>query len=73
MGESKRRKAEIEQLKRLGPRIDPTSSDPEAAAVMARRLHSLFEAAKHEGNVDPIVHFLYSKLDSTIQDLAKYQ
>ena len=53
MGEAKRRKAEIETLKRLGQKIDPTSTDPEPTAAMARRLHSMFEAAKKDGNIDP--------------------
>jgi Fe-S-cluster containining protein len=71
MGEAKRRKAEIEGLKRFGPRIDPTSSDPEPAAVMARRLYSMFEAAKQDGNIDPPVNFIHSKLDTTIQGFGQ--
>lgn len=71
MGEAKRRKAEIETLKRLGQKIDPTSTDPEPTAAMARRLHSMFEAAKKDGNIDPPVNLLHSKLDATIKDFGQ--
>src|SRR5947209_4843826 len=71
MGEAKRRKAEIDKLKLLGPRIDPTSSDPEPTAVLARHLHSLFEAAKISGNLDPAVSFIYSKVDATIHSFGQ--
>jgi hypothetical protein len=67
MGQAKSRKAEIEALKHLGPRIDPLSGDPEPTAEMARRLHTMFEVAKQNGNIDPPVNFLYSKLETTIQ------
>ena len=70
MGQAKSRKAEIEALKRLGPRIDAGSSDPEPTAEMARRLHTMFELAKQSGNIDPPVNFLYSKLETTIQDFG---
>jgi hypothetical protein len=66
MGEAKRRKAEIEMLKRLGPPIDVTSPNPEPAVVLARRLHSMFETAKQDGNIDPPVEFVHAKLDTTI-------
>src|SRR5262245_24014465 len=66
MGEAKRRRAEIEALKRLGPPIDPISSDPEPTAEMARRLHSMLQIVKLDGNIDPPMQFLYSKLDTTI-------
>lgn len=71
MGEAKRRKAEIEALKRLGPRVDPTSRDPEPTAVMARNLYAMLEEAKQEGNIDPPVHFVCEKLDSTIHAFGK--
>jgi hypothetical protein len=60
MGQAKSRKAELEALK-------PGSDDPEQTAEMARRLHTMFEVAKQNGNIDPPVNFLYSKLETTIQ------
>ena len=71
MGQAKRRLAEIETLKQFGPRVDPTSTDPEPTAAMARRLHSMFEAAKQDGNIDPPLHFVHSKLDTTIQGFGQ--
>jgi Fe-S-cluster containining protein len=71
MGEAKRRKGEIENLRRLGPRVDPASRDPEASAVMARNLYALLEEAKRQGNINPPVHFVHEKLDSTIQAFGK--
>jgi Fe-S-cluster containining protein len=71
MGEAKRRKAEIEALKQLGPPIDVTSGDPERTAVMARNLHAMLETAKQEGNVDPPVRFICEKLDTTINAFGK--
>jgi len=67
MGEAKRRKAEIENLRRLGPRVDPAARDPEASAVMARNLYALLEKSKRQGGINPPVHFIYEKVDSTIQ------
>ncbi len=67
MGQAKIRKAEIDALKRLGPRIDVTSRDPEPTAVFARALHSMFETAKQEGNVDPPLQYIRDKLDTTIR------
>jgi Fe-S-cluster containining protein len=67
MGQAKARKAEIDALKRLGPRIDVTSRDPEPTAAFARTLHSKLETAKQEGNIDPAVNLLLEKVESTIQ------
>jgi Fe-S-cluster containining protein len=47
--------------------IDPKSTNPESTAAMARLLHTMFERAKQDGNVDPPVMFLQSKLDATVQ------
>jgi Fe-S-cluster containining protein len=71
MGEAKRRKAEIENLRKLGPRVDAASRDPEASVVMARNLFALFEEAKRQGNISPPVYFVLQKLDSTIQAFEK--
>lgn len=70
MGQAKSRKQAIEALKRLGPRIDPVSNDPEPTAAMARRLHALLETAKRDGSVEPVVSFLYAKLNAAIDDFG---
>jgi Fe-S-cluster containining protein len=85
MGESKRRKGEIEMLKRASPEdaarwrqskqdeqslgrgIDPASRDPEPTAAMARTLHTMFEKAKVDGNIDIPVRFMHAKVDTTVQ------
>lgn len=72
MGQAKSRKAEIDALKRLGPRIDVTSRDPESTAVVfARNLYSMLEAAKEEGDVDPPIQFILDKLDATIRAFGR--
>ena len=89
MGEAKRRKAEIEMLKRapgetaarwrqskqdekdLVRGIKPESTNPEPTAAMARLLHTMFERAKQDRNIDPPVKFLQSKVDATVQGFGR--
>ena len=53
--------------KKLGRGINPEATDPEPTAAMARLLHSMFERAKQDRNIDPPVRFLQSKVDATVQ------
>jgi uncharacterized protein len=53
--------------------VNPTSTDPQPTAAMARRLHCLLEAAKQDGNIEPPVRFLHERVDRTIANFCDKQ
>jgi Fe-S-cluster containining protein len=72
MSEANRRRAAIAALKQLGPAIEiGPSMNPEPAVAMTRHLHILFEAAKQQGDIDPAIKFLHSKIDATIHGMGQ--
>jgi len=82
MGEAKRRKAEIEQLKRLSPeaaarRLDEQrvarGIDPEnlaAIGALARLLRQEFEEARTTGTIDAPVKLFQTTINTMIQGLS---
>jgi hypothetical protein len=66
MNRAERRQQAKEDAKRLIRGIDPRSEDAEPTAAMARQLLTLFEDAKREGDIDPAVKYLHTKVEATL-------
>ncbi len=64
------RRSQIDE-KRVARGIDPNAPGPEPTAAMARRLHTMFEAAKQDGNIDPPVAYIHAKVERTIEDFRQ--
>jgi Fe-S-cluster containining protein len=63
------RQARLDQ-EQLRSGVDPTSSDPEPTAALARVLYTLLERSKADRNIDLVVTFLQSKVDATVSGQA---
>jgi Fe-S-cluster containining protein len=66
----RRRQAKLDaQLLVRGIDLD-RPQDPQPTAAMARQLSDLFEAAKRDGNIEPPIRYLHSKVDATLRSLT---
>lgn len=66
MNRAERKRQAKEDEKDLANGIDPTGNDAAPIAAMARYMHLLFEKAKHGGDIDEAVKFLYAKATATL-------
>ena len=69
LNRAERRRKSKDDERQLRSGIDAVSSDPAGTAAMTRLLSEMLEDAKHARDIEPVVRFLHSKVDATLQGL----